>query len=139
MDIYPKEVQYYLELIQRDNQRILLSTEVFPEEIFYLKYTNSRDLNPIIDVFQVGENCYFFLLEERFPYYGVGQEYHPSKDIYFEEGMVVVKLNKKMKRLPFRVAYTVPQILKIRGEEYLLNHFAEGGAPLDIQIVRRGG
>ncbi|MDD3539531.1 MAG: DUF1850 domain-containing protein [Atribacterota bacterium] len=139
MDIHPQEAQYYLELIHRDNQNILLSIKVLPKEIFYLEYTNSRDLNPVIDVFQVEENGYFYLLEERFPYYGVGQEYHSSKDIYFEEGMVVVKLNKKINRLPLRVAYTVPQILKIRDEEYLLSHFAEGGEPLDIQIIRRGG
>ena len=125
IDVHSQEIHYYLELIHRDNHKILLSIEVFPEEIFFLEYTNSRDLNTVIDVFQVEENGYFYLLEERFPYYGVGQEYHPSKDIYFEEGMVVVKLNKKMKKLPFRAAYTVPQILKVGDEEYLINHFVE--------------
>jgi hypothetical protein len=135
----PQEVQYFLEVIHRNNQTSLLVFEVYPEEYFYLEYTNSRDLNPVIDVFQVAEEGYFYLLEERYPWYGVGQEYHQSKEIYFKDGMVVVKPNKKMKRLPLRVAYTVEQILKVKKQEYLLSNLAERGEPIDILITVQGG
>ena len=54
------EAEYYLEVIHRYSQEILLSVQVYPEENFYLEYTNSRDLNPIIDVFRVGKAGYFY-------------------------------------------------------------------------------
>jgi len=133
------EVKYLLEVIHGNNQKCLLSVQVFAGERFRLEYINSRDLNPVIDVFQVAEEGYFYLLEERFPWYGVGQEYHQSKEIYFEDGLVVVKLNKKLKKLRLRVAYTVEQILKVKNQEYLLSHLAESGEPLDILITVKGG
>jgi hypothetical protein len=139
INAYSQEAHYFLEVIHRDDQKNLLALEVFPEEIFYLEYTNSRDLNPVIDVFQVGVGSDFYLIEERYPWYGVGQECHPSKEIIFEDGMVVVKLNKKLKKLPLRIAYTVEQILKVRNQEYSLNHLAESGDPIDVLITVKGG
>ena len=135
----PQGVHYFLKIIKRDNQVSLLSIEVCYDEIFYLVFTNSRDLNPIIDVFQVGEKGYFYLLEERYPWYGVGQEYHQSKDIFFEDGMVVVRLNKEMKILPLRVAYTVEQILKVNNKQYWLNSLAKSGEAIDLLVEVKGG
>jgi len=135
----PSEVKYFLEVIHRDNQEILLSIQVFPKDYFYLEYTNSRDLNPIIDVFQIGEESYFYLLEERYPWYGVGQECHPSKEIYFDGIMVVIKIQQKIKKLPLRIAYTVEQRLKVKNQEYLLNNLADSGEPIDIIVTDKGG
>lgn len=134
----PSEAKYLLEVIHGNHQECLLSLPVFAGESFYLEYINSRDLNPVIDVFQVAEDGYFYLLEERFPWYGVGQEYHQSKEIYFEDGLVVVKVNKKLKKLRLRVAYTVEQILKVKNQEYLLSNLAESGEPLSILITIKG-
>lgn len=134
-----EEEHYYLKIVHNKTQETLLQIAVSNKEIFYLQYTNSRDLNPVIDVFQVGKNGYFFLLEERYPWYGVGQEYHQEKDIIFKEDMVVVRLNKEMKILPLRVAYTVKQILKIKDKEYLLNSLAKAGEAVDLLIEKRGG
>lgn len=117
----------------------MLTIEVCYGEIFFYKYTNSRDLNPIIDVFQVRDDGYFYLLEERFPWYGVGQEYHKLKDIYYEDGMVVVKLNKEFKVLTLRIAYTVEQRLKIKDMEYIINDLAKSGEAIDILIEVKGG
>ena len=133
------DVKYFFELIHGENQEILLSVQVYPEENFYLEYTNSRDLNPIIDVFRVGKAGYFYLIEERYPWYGVGQECHPSREIYFEDGMVVVKIHQEMKKLSLRVAYTVNQVIRINKNTYQLNQFAESGDPLDILITVKGG
>lgn len=133
------ELKYFLEIIHRDSQERLFSVQVYPEEKFYLEYTNSRDLNPIIDVFQVGSEGSLHLIEERYPWYGVGQECHPSKEIFFKDGMVVVKMNQKMRELPIRVAYTVKQILRIRDQEYPLHLFADSGKPLTILITIQGG
>ncbi len=133
------EVKYFLEVIHRDNQETLLSIQVYPKDNFYLEYTNSRDLNPIIDLFQIGEEGYFYLLEERYPWYGVGQECHPSKEIYFDGEMVVIKIQQKIKKLPLRIAYTVEQILKVKNQEYLLNNLADSGEPIDIIVTDKGG
>lgn len=133
------EVKYFLEVIHRDSQETLLSIQVYPKDNFYLEYTNSRDLNPILDVFQIGEEGYFYLLEERYPWYGVGQECHPSKEIYFDGKMVVIKIQQKIKKLPLRVAYTVEQILKVKNQEYLLNNLADSGEAIDIIVTDKGG
>lgn len=139
MSACPSEVKYFLEVIHRDNQETLLSIRVYPKDNFYLEYTNSRDLNPIIDVFQIGEEGYFYLLEERYPWYGVGQECHPSKEIYFDGKMVVIKIQQKIKKLPLRIAYTVEQRLKVKNQEYLLNNLADSGEPIDIIVTDKGG
>lgn len=139
ISVCSSDVKYFLEVIHGNNQETLLSLEVYPEDFFYLEYINSRDLNPIIDVFQVGAGDYFYLMEERYPWYGVGQECHPSREIYFEDGMVVVKINQEMKKLSLRVAYTVEQIIKINNNEYQLNRLAASGVPLDILITVKGG
>ncbi len=133
------ETKYFVEVFHRDYQKTVLSIEVFPEEFFYIEYTNSRDLNPIIDVFQVGSEGCLYLIEERYPWFGVGQECHPSKEIFFKDGMVVVKINQKIRELPLRVAYTVIQILRVRDQEYPLHHFAESGEPLTVLITIKGG
>lgn len=134
-----KDVKYCLEVIHRSNQEILLSVEINPGDLFSLEYKNSRDFNPVIDIFKVSERGLFLLIEERFPWYGVGQEYHASKNIYYVNNWVVVKVDRKLKKLPLRVAYTVQQLLKAKGQEYLLNNLVEGGEPIDILISVKGG
>lgn len=134
-----REVRYFLEVIHRNQQESLLSVEVYPEEYFYLEFTNSRDLNPVIDVFRVEKDGDFCLVEERFPWYGVGQEYHPSRNMSYDEGWVVVKVNQLLPKLSLRIAYTVEQVLKVRNQEYLLNDLAESGTPIEIVIRMKGG
>ncbi len=130
---------YFLKIINSKTQETLLKIAVSNKEIFYLEYTNSRDLNPVIDIFQVGEDGNFFLLEERYPWYGAGQECHQAKDIYFEDNMVVVRINKEMKILPLRVAYTVEQILTVKNEKYLLSSLAKRGEAINLIIKVKGG
>lgn len=133
------EKHCFLKIISKESGATLLTIEVCYGEIFFYKYTNSRDLNPIIDVFQVRDDGYFYLLEERFPWYGVGQEYHKLKDIYYEDGMVVVKLNKEFEVLTIRVAYTVEQKLTIKDIDYIINDLAKSGEAIDILIEIKGG
>jgi hypothetical protein len=126
--------QYFLEIINSDSSDRLLSVKVEAEEFFYLEYNNSRDLNPVIDKFRIGVDGYIYLVEERYPWYGVGQECHPSRDIIFDDGMVVVKLNKKLGKLQLRVAYTVEQYLKIKNKIYLLSSIAKSGESIELHI-----
>lgn len=133
------ENHFVLEIVQKDNMDKVLSIKVEPEEIFYLEFRNSRDLNPIIDKFKIGTDGSFYLVEERYPWFGVGQECHPSRDITHEDGMVVVKLNKKLEKLPLRVAYTVDQILKVKNKNYLIGSIAEKGKAIEICISIKGG
>jgi hypothetical protein len=135
------ENSYYLEIIHGNSQEKLLSVKVCPQDHFYLEYTNSRDLNQVIDVFIVGTDGEFYLVEERYPWYGVGQEYHTSKNISYEGQWVVVEVNQKYEKFPLRVAYTVEQFLKVNSKEYLLSCFAKRGEHIDIRISvkKRGG
>ena len=133
------EKHYFLKVISQENKATLLTIEVCSEEVFFYEYTNSRDLNPIVDVFQVKEDGNLCLLEERYLWFGAGQEYHKLKDIHYEDGMVVVKLNREVKVLTVRVAYTVEQKLKIKDKDYLLNNLAKSGEAIDILIEINGG
>lgn len=132
------EISYYLEIINGNSQEKVLSVKVYPQDHFYLEYTNSRDLNQVIDVFSVGKDGEFNLIEERYNWYGVGQEYHTSKNISYDEGWVVVKVNQKLQKLSLRVAYTVEQFLKVNSKEYLLSCLAQKGEPVDIRISVKG-
>ena len=78
-------IKYYLEIINRKNDSIVVKMEVSVRDKFYLEYVNSRDLNPIIDTFEIRENGIFCLLTEEYPWYGAGQECHTSKDIKFSD------------------------------------------------------
>lgn len=128
------EKQYFLEIIHSDSLDRLLSVKVEAEEFFYLEYKNSRDLNPIIDKFKIGNDGNIYLIEERYPWFGVGQECHPSRDIIFDDEMVVVKLNKKLEKLQLRVAYTVEQYLRLKNKNYSLSSLAKRGESIELHI-----
>lgn len=132
------ETRYYLEIINRKNNYILAKIGVSVGDKFYLEYINSRDLNPIIDTFEVTEGGKFCLLTEEYPWYGVGQEYHASKDIKFTDKLVIVKVNREMKKLSLRVAFTVEQKIRYKGEEYILSSLTNKGDLIDIIIVTEG-
>jgi len=134
-----KQTQYYLEIINRKNDSIVVKMEVSVGDKFYLEYINSRDLNPIIDTFEVIEDGKFYLLTEEYPWYGVGQEYHASKDIKFTDKLVIVNVNREMKVLPLRVAFTVEQKIKYKEREFILSSLANRGDPIDIIIATEGG
>lgn len=128
------EKQYFLEIVHSDSLYKLLSVKVEAEEFFYLEYKNSRDLNPIIDKFKIGEDGNIYLIEERYPWFGVGQECNPSRDIIFDDGMVVVRLNKKLEKLQLRVAYSVEQFLRLKNKIYSLSSIAKSGESIELHI-----
>ncbi len=131
--------KYYLEIIDRKNNNILLKIEVFVGDKFYLEYINSRDLNPIIDTFEIRENRIFCLLTEEYPWYGVGQECHISKDIKFSDKLVIVNVNREMEKLSLRVAFTVEQKIRCKEREFILSSLTGRGDPVDIIIATEGG
>jgi hypothetical protein len=133
------QTQYYLEVINRKNDSILVKIEVTVGDKFYLEYINSRDLNPVFDTFEIKEDGVFCLLTEEYPWYGVGQEFHASKDIRYSDKLVIVNVNKEMKILPLRVAFTVEQKIRCNGEEYILSSLADGGDPVDVIITTDEG
>jgi len=106
---------------------------------FYLEYINSKDLNPVYDTFEIREDGIFCLLTEEYPWYGVGQECHTSKDIKYSDKLVVVNVNREMKILPLRVAFTVEQKIKYKEREFILSSLANRGDPIDIIIATEGG
>jgi len=134
-----KGIKYYLEIINRKNDSIVVKIEVAVGDKFYLEYVNSRDLNPIIDTFEIREDGIFCLLTEEYPWYGVGQECHASKDIKFTDKLVIVNVNSEMKVLPLRVAFTVEQKIKYKEKEFILSSLTDRGDPVDIIITTEGG
>ena len=132
-------IKYYLEIINRKNDSIVVKMEVSVRDKFYLEYVNSRDLNPIIDTFEIRENGIFCLLTEEYPWYGAGQECHTSKDIKFSDKLVIVNLNREMEKLSLRVAFTVEQKIKYKEREFILSSLTNRGDLIDIIIVAEGG
>lgn len=133
------QIQYYLEIINRKNDSIVVKMEVSVGDKFYLEYINSRDLNPIIDTFVVIEGGKFYLLTEEYPWYGVGQECHTSKDIKFTDKLVIVNVNREMEKLSLRVAFTVEQKIKYKEREFILSSLTNRGDLIDIIIATEGG
>lgn len=138
-EVVNAETKYYLEIINRKDNDILVKIEVSIGDKFYLEYINSRDLNPIIDTFEVKESGKFSLLTEEYPWYGVGQEYHTSKDIKFNDKMVRVNVNREMEKLSLRVAFTVEQKIKYKDKEFILSSLTNMGDLVDIIITTEGG
>ena len=134
-----KQTQYYLEITNRKNDSILVKIEVAVGDKFYLEYTNSKDLNPVFDTFEIREGGVFCLLTEEYPWYGVGQECHSSKDIEYSDKLVRVNVNREMKILPLRVAFTVEQKIRYKEREFILSSLTNRGDPVDIIIVVEGG
>jgi len=132
-------IKYYLEIINRKNDSIVVKIEVAVGDKFYLEYVNSRDLNPIIDTFEIRENGIFCLLTEKYPWYGAGQECHTSKDIKFTDKLVIVNVNREMEKLSLRVAFTVEQKIKYKEREFILSSLTNRGDLIDIIIVAKGG
>jgi hypothetical protein len=133
------QTQYYLEIINRKNDSILVKIEVAVGDKFYLEYINSKDLNPVYDTFEIREGGIFCLLTEEYPWYGVGQECHASKDIKYSDKLVIVNVNREMKILPLRVAFTVEQKIKYKEREFILSSLTDKGDPVDIIIAVEGG
>jgi len=138
-EVVNAETRYYLEIISRKNNNILIRVEVSIGDKFYLEYINSRDLNSIIDTFEIRENGIFCLLTEEYPWYGVGQECHISKDIKFSDNLVIVNVNREMKKLSLRVAFTVEQKIRCKEREFILSSLTDRGDPIDIIIATEGG
>lgn len=134
-----REIKYYLEINNRKNDSIVVKMEVSVGDKFYLEYINSRDLNPIIDTFEIREDGIFCLLTEEYPWYGAGQECHTSKDIKYSDKLVIVNVNREMKILPLRVAFTVEQKIKYKEREFILSSLTDRGDPIDIIIATEGG
>jgi len=133
------QTQYYLEIVNRENDSILVKIEVAVGDKFYLEYINSKDLNPVFDTFEIKEDGIFCLLTEEYPWYGVGQEFHASKDIKYSDKLVIVNVNREMKVLPLRVAFTVEQKIKYKEREFILSSLTDKGDPIDIIIAIEGG
>ena len=133
------ETKYYLEVVNKKSDIVLIKIEVSFGDKFYLAYVNSRDLNPIIDTFEIRENGIFCLLTEEYPWYGVGQEYHTSKDIKFTNKLVIVNVNREMEKLSLRVAFTLEQKIRYKEREFILSSLIDRGDPIDIIIATEGG
>lgn len=133
------QIQYYLEIINRKNDSILVKIEVAVGDKFYLEYINSKDLNLVYDTFEIREDGIFCLLTEEYPWYGVGQECHTSKDIKYLDKLVVVNVNKEMKVLPLRVAFTVEQKIRYKEREFFLSSLTDRGNLVDIIITTEEG
>ena len=133
------QTQYYLEIINGKNDSILVKIEVAVGDKFYLEYKNSKDLNPVFDTFEIREEGIFCLLTEEYPWYGAGQECHASKDIKYSDKLVIVNVNREMKILPLRVAFTVEQKIRYKEREFILSSLTDRGDPVDIIIAVEGG
>jgi hypothetical protein len=133
------QTQYYLEIINGKDDSILVKIEVAVGDKFYLEYINSKDLNPVFDTFEIREDGIFCLLTEEYPWYGAGQECHTSKDIKYSDKLVIVIVNREMKVLPLRVAFTVEQKIRYKEREFILSSLTDRGDPVDIIITTDEG
>jgi hypothetical protein len=68
----------------------------------------------------------------------VGQECHASRDIKFTGKLVIVNVNREMKMLPLRVAFTVEQKIRYKKREFILSSLTDRGDPVDVIIDTEG-
>lgn len=117
---------------------LLYSTAVSPEEVITLRYRHSSDGTPVVQIFQVGENGTLDLLEEQYSWFGAGLEHGSGHHFTYEGDTVRVSgYDRKFSELFIRVARTVPQELELGGESLQLADLAPGGSRLLLKIEEK--
>ena len=110
---------------------------VTPGDEVTLSYRHSSDGTPVVQIFQVGDDGYLYLLEEQYSWHGAGLEHGSGYDFSFEGDTVRItgyKDERRLERLFLRVARTVPQELEVNGEVVQLSDLAPGGTRLFLQV-----
>ncbi len=125
----------YALTIYNQEEKLLYSAAVSPEEIVTLRYRHSADGTPVVQIFQVGENGALHLLEEQYSWFGAGLEHGSGYHFTYEGDTVRVSgYDRKFSELFIRVARTVPQELEVGGEILQLSDLAPGGTRLLLKI-----
>ncbi len=123
-----------LEIVQRDDGRILWHTSVAAGDRFELLYRHSSDHTPVYDLFEITADGGFLLLEERFLWYGAGLEFHPSADVSFSPEGTRIRLRRTFPAIALRTGLTADQRLRIREQQISLLTIAQGSDALWIRI-----
>ncbi len=128
----------YALAIYNQEEKLLYSAAVSPEEIVTLRYRHSSDGTPVVQIFQVGENGTLDLLEEQYSWFGAGLEHGSGHRFTYEGDTVRVSgYDRKFSELFIRVARTVPQELEVGGEILQLTDLAPGGSRLLLRIEEK--
>ncbi|MEJ5358410.1 MAG: DUF1850 domain-containing protein [Desulfobacterales bacterium] len=125
-----------MEIVRREDGRILWHTSVEAGERFEILFRHSSDHTPVCDLFEVTAEGGFLLLEERFLWYGAGLEFHPSAEISFPPEGTRVHLRRPFPAIPLRAGLKADHRLQIRGRQIPLLEIARGGESLWIRIGR---
>ncbi len=125
-----------LEIVRRNDGRLLWHAPVAAGDRFELLYRHSSDHTPVHDLFEVTAAGGFLLLEERFAWYGAGLEFHPSADISFSPEGTRVRLKRPFPVIPLRTGQTADHRLRVGGKELSLLEIAPEGDSLWIRIGR---
>lgn len=127
----------FLQILQFPEGRVLQQFPVWPGDLFQLRYTHSSDRTPVQDIFRVGRDGDFVLLEERYRWYGAGLESHPRAGISFDGDWTRVTVNRPMRELRLRVGRVSNPVIRSVDREIILGALAPGGSLLLIRIVER--
>ena len=123
-----------LEILRRDDGRILWHTSVSAGDRFEIYFRHSSDHTPVYDLFEVSAEGGFLLLEERFHWYGAGLEFHPSADVSFSSEGTRIRLRRPFPVIALRTGLTAEHCLRIRDREISLLAIAQGSDALWIRI-----
>jgi hypothetical protein len=127
-----------LQVLRHPEGGLLWEAPVRPGDVFRLEYVHSSDGTPVTDLFRVGEDGSFVLLEEQYAWYGSGLESHPRASISFSGDRTRVTVNRRLEDLLLRVGRVARQEI-VRGDRRIaLLELAPGGSLVRIRIARGG-
>ncbi|PKN35171.1 MAG: hypothetical protein CVU61_04155 [Deltaproteobacteria bacterium HGW-Deltaproteobacteria-19] len=129
---------FFLQILRHPEGSVLRQVPVNPGDVFQLKYTHSSDGTPVLDLFRVGEDGGFVLLEEQYEWYGAGLESHPQAVISFKGDRTRVTVNRRLQELLLRVGRVSNQVILSGDTSIVLAELVPGGSLVRIRIVRHG-
>ncbi|HOI73421.1 MAG TPA: DUF1850 domain-containing protein [Syntrophales bacterium] len=128
----------FLQILRHPDGGLLREIPVRPGDVFRLEYIHSSDGTPVLDLFRVGDDGGFVLVEEEYEWYGAGLESHPQAKISFRGDRTRVTVNRPFRELLLRVGRVSRQEIRAGGGRIVLAEIAPGGSLIRIRIVRRG-
>lgn len=129
---------YTLSLSDYRTDKDLKSWWVKKEDRFYVEYTHSIQLTPVIEIYYIGQNEKIILEESYFHSYGAGLPSDtPYKFEITEDGFRIYDINKEMENLIYRTgAVRANHSINIRGKAYPFLDFSKPGQGVKFQVKK---
>lgn len=130
-----RDGQWRVVLTDGDVGAELWSAPVAKGEVVVYSYTHSSDKTPVESwLTVVGPDDGFIVQRERYMWYGAGLEYRSDFGVVWEDGWVVVHVNRPLASLVLRVAGTVEQRLTVGVVEVELGQLAPYGRRVLLEV-----